>query len=563
MTGDGSGHAAWKPPAPTTPQPTTESLTGYRDLHQIGVGGDSVVYRATEESLGRDVAIKVLDVDDEARAARFAREVEITLDLGRQHPNIVTVLATGITGSGRPAIVMEFYPGGTLHDRLREFGPLPVEEVVRIGLVLADALSFAHDRGVLHRDVKPQNVLVLPTSWVLADFGIARLVDSEHTSSVETFTYRHASPQVLDGHAPTAADDIWSLGSTLYTLVDGRPPFASDDPDSDSALAYLRRARIEPHRPLVVPGAEALAAVIDRCLVKEVGDRWSSAGELHDALLGLRHRAWEPHTTTPSPAPAARPTPAEPVRTEHTGHAWAPSGAPAPPRDRADGTSPRVDDAAASPVEEWDRAPAPVALSAAAHVPAAAPVDAEPTGMGLPTGHRTPDAVPVPDPVESAQPPAVRRRRRLVIGLGVLALVIGTGLGVVGSVLRDQDPADAPTTTDDRAGQSIPQLSDKPVEDDPKPDVADPDLAFEMVDLRYEGGNLVASWQDPSEGEAFFHISQTQPTEAYLKAFPAGQTEAEFPLQLGLGRSCFVVVLHMPDGSLGLSDQRCLRNAGG
>ena len=81
------------------------------------------------------------------------------------------------------------------------FGPLPAEEVGRIGAVLADALSFAHERGVLHRDVKPQNVLVLPTSWVLADFGIARLVDSEHTSSAETFTYRHAAPQILDGHA--------------------------------------------------------------------------------------------------------------------------------------------------------------------------------------------------------------------------------------------------------------------------------------------------------------------------------------------------------------------------
>ena len=248
MTGEGSGHTAWKPTAPSGDLPVADSLAGYTDLTEIGVGGDSVVYRAKEETLGRDVAIKVLNVADDVRAARFAREVEITLDLGRQHPNIVTVLATGIMGSGQPAIVMEFYPGGTLHDRLKKFGPLPVEEVVRIGLVLADALSFAHDRGVLHRDVKPQNVLVLPTSWVLADFGIARLADSEHTGSVETFTYRHASPQVLDGHGPTAADDVWSLGSTLYTLVDGRPPFASHDPDDDSrrsraSAALARRSR--------------------------------------------------------------------------------------------------------------------------------------------------------------------------------------------------------------------------------------------------------------------------------------------------------------------------------
>ena len=459
MTGDGSGHAAWKPPAPSAVEPATESLTGYSDLHQIGVGGDSVVYRATEDSLGRDVAIKVLDVDDEARSARFAREVEITLDLGRQHPNIVTVLATGITGSGRPAIVMEFYPGGTLHDRLREFGPLPVDEVVRIGLVLADALSFAHDRGVLHRDVKPQNVLVLPTSWVLADFGIARLVDSEHTSSVETFTYRHASPQVLDGHAPTAADDIWSLGSTLYTLVDGRPPFASDDPDNDSALAYLRRARIEPHRPLAVPGAEALAAVIDRCLVKEVDDRWSSAGELHDALLGLRHRTWEPGSATPVPTATARAPPAQPASSGHTGNAWAPSGSRAPQDEPVDRTNPRPPIHVGSPgrttVRSARRGPRARTRRPLRRRPRAGRrarrrrADRDgPSGRaprsdaaGDHRGDRRRHRAPAPE---------ANRRRRIIIGLGVLALVIGTGLGVVGSALRDEDPADTPTSEDTR-----------------------------------------------------------------------------------------------------------------
>lgn len=574
MTGDGSGHAAWKPPAPSAARSATESLTGYSDLHQIGVGGDSVVYRATEDSLGRDVAIKVLKVDDEARAARFAREVEITLDLGRQHPNIVTVLATGITGSGRPAIVMEFYPGGTLHDRLREFGPLPVEEVVRIGLVLADALSFAHDRGVLHRDVKPQNVLVLPTSWVLADFGIARLVDAEHTSSVETFTYRHASPQVLDGHAPTAADDIWSLGSTLYTLVDARPPFASDDPDNDSALAYLRRARIEPHRPLAVAGAEDLAAVIDRCLVKDVAGRWASASELHDALLGLRHRAWEPGNTASSPesappldaaAPAPTAAPIERASFEHTGHAWAPAGLRTPSPDVADHTTPRrsgrVEPPARPSAEDWDRPPAPVALSAAAHVPAAAPIDAEPTGMGLPPGHRASD--PVVSEVLTPSPRPVNRRRRLIIGLGVLALVIGTGLGAVGTALRNNDEPTVPSNTDESAGQPIPELTDKPVDTDKTSDISDPALAFDITDFRYQDGNIVAAWQDPSEGEGTFILSQTTPEENPVQTFTFGQTDAEIPFPLDLGRSCFVMILRMPDGTLGVANEvRCLTNKG-
>ncbi|HXH79865.1 serine/threonine-protein kinase [Nocardioides sp.] len=578
MTGEGSGHAAWKPPAPTAAEPVRDTLDGYSDLREIGVGGDSVVYRARENSLGREVAIKVLNVADDVRAARFAREVEITLDLGRQHPNIVTVLATGITGSGRPAIVMEFYPDGTLHDRLKQLGPLPVEEVVRVGLVLADALSFAHGRGVLHRDVKPQNVLVLPTSWVLADFGIARLADSEHTSSVETFTYRHASPQVLDGHAPTAADDVWSLGSTLYTLVDGRPPFASDDPDEDSALAYLRRVRTEEHRPLVAPGAEALAELIGRCLAKDTADRWSAAGELHDALLGLRHRAWEPGGKPPAAPPTPQPAapraeqhrsdgaPSDGAPSDRTGQGWAPSAGSdeRPPTDR---TSPREqrDSGARAPVaEDWEGAPAPVALSAAAHVPAAASKDAEPTGMGLPEEHRAqPGAVDLPSVGEDAAA-SPTGRRRLVIGLGVLALVVGTALGVAGSVLRDKDSEQSPAPDDDRlAGRSIPTFTGEPEEDDPTPDVADPALKPVFTGLTYKDGKIVASWTDPSDGEATFHMSQSTPETALLKAFEFGQTETEFAYLLPPRRSCYVVGLIMPDGALGVSKPRCLTNKSG
>ena len=183
--------------------------------------------------------------------------------------------------------------------------------------MVADALAFAHAHGVLHRDVKPQNVLVLPTSWVLADFGIARLVDTEHTASVERFTYRHASPQLLDGLPPTAADDIWALGSTLFTLLDGRPPFASDDPDEDSALAYLRRVRTEEHRELTQHEGQGdtapLMAVVDRCLAKDLGERYASAEELRDALAAVQVHGWEPGAPvtplTPTSTPVIDPVP--------------------------------------------------------------------------------------------------------------------------------------------------------------------------------------------------------------------------------------------------------------
>src|SRR5690606_1233079 len=121
-------------------------------------------------------------------------------------------------------------------------------EVLSVGTVVADALSFAHRHGVLHRDVKPQNILVLPTSYVVADFGIARPIDAARTTPVEWFSFRHASPEVLDGQPPAVADDIWSVGSTLFTLLDGAPPFATGVEAEDTALAYMRRVRTEPPR---------------------------------------------------------------------------------------------------------------------------------------------------------------------------------------------------------------------------------------------------------------------------------------------------------------------------
>ncbi len=567
--GEPNDDNAWRPPRASSRPP--EELAGYADLVEIGRGGDSVVYRARDLAVERDVAIKVLSVDDPLRAERFVREIEITVELGRQHPNIVTVLAIGTTAAGRPAIVMDFFERGSLHDQLRNRGPLAVDETVAVGMVVADALAFAHAHGVLHRDVKPQNVLVLPTSWVLADFGIARLIDTEHTASAETFTYRHASPQLLDGLPPTAADDLWAVGSTLFTLLDGRPPFASDDPDDDSALAYLRRVRTEGYRELTEHEGQGDAgpvmAVVDRCLAKDIGERYASAEELRDALAAVQVHWWEPGAPVLPLTPASTTVVQTQSAPESTAQARVVTEEAAAPA--AEVTTERR--RAAQPVEApvaFLAEPEPVALSVLAH--GAAPADEEPTGsraaglevdgagVATPPRHRAPEG---PDPGSGNTRPG-RSRRRVLLILGAAALLIGATLGLIGSVLRDDDDpkGTAGTTptgaTDD--GEPIPTLTAEPTETgQPQPDVENPDLAFDFLDLTSDGVTLTLEWNDPSDGEGRFVLSEVSPERNLLKQFAPGTTQGEIAYPLSVGeRACFALVVVMPTGEYGVAQPR-------
>jgi eukaryotic-like serine/threonine-protein kinase len=372
----------------TTTGPGQAWLPGYRDFVLIARSKASEVYRAHQEGVGRPVAVKVLLLDDEETVARFQRELDITVQLGRQHPHIVSVIDTGVTRGGRPCIVMELYDNGSLHDQLKAHGPLPGSEVLAAGIAVADALAFAHRHGVLHRDVKPQNVLVLPTSYVLADFGIARRVDAAHTASVGWFSFRHAAPQVLDGEPPSVADDLWSLGSTLHTLLDGRSPFASDDAEEDSALAYMRRVRTSRPRPLRRPDVPlGMVAVIERCLRYDPADRFPDADALLTALNNLA-------------------------------------------------------------AERSARAPAALAASALAHLPGRV---AGPVGAGEPPTGRGPEIADVSTSTPDA-PPAKRRQGRVLVTsmLGVLVaglLAVG-GAFLTGTVHRDsnEDGVRTPTT---------------------------------------------------------------------------------------------------------------------
>lgn len=528
--GDRSDDRAWMPAqAPARGSGPTEVLAGYTDLVEIGRGGDSVVYRAREVALNREVAIKVLLLDDEETVARFEREIEITVDLGRQHPNIMTVLATGTTEAGRPAIVMDLYERGSLDQRVHQVGPIPPAEVVAIGCVLADALAFAHEHGVLHRDVKPQNVMVLPTSYVLGDFGIARLADSEHTASAERFTVRHASPQILDGMAPTAADDIWSLGSTLFTLLDGRPPFAAEDPHDDTVLAYLRRARTEPHRLLEVTGDHAgLVTVIERALRKDPAERWPDARAMQAALEQQRAsvQAWSPEAPAAPPAPA--PDEPAPVRDE-----------PAP---------------AALREEPADAEPTPVALSALAHGAAAPQADAEPTG----TLHRADGGrVPTDDVVATDEPgegEGQRSNRRLLLVLGAAALVIGVTLGLVGGWLRQDDGSAEPPVETPSSG--IPSLDVPPDDDDPQPLRTDREIVPIIVNMRHNGTSVDLEWRSRGEVSGFV-VSQTFPEEQWIdRLAPETTTYTVEGVDPTVERFCVLVTAIGRDGAVG-SAKRC------
>jgi serine/threonine protein kinase len=516
------------------------SLPGYSGFQRIAEGGEGVVYRARQDGLDRFVAIKVINVDDPARVARFQRELEITVRLGRQHPHIVTVIDTGTAPGGRPCIVMEYHDLGSLHDRLRERGPLPVGDVVAAGTAVADALAFAHAQGFLHRDVKPQNILVLPTSYVLADFGIARMADAARTTSLQLVSYRHAAPQMIEGVEPSAADDLWSLGSTLFTLLDGAPPFSSDNPDEDTMLSYLERVRsAEPRAVRRADVPPALTAILDRCLSKRREDRFPDASALRAALASV---TTEPAGWTPSPpigdfGPRPAPPPAQPPP------------APRPPRAEEDhdrtalgpgsalaGLTVRLpDDPHATP----DFGPTPENYHP--------PTDPPPAVAVLP---ESPPWRPPPESAAEPESPPRRTRRRLLLGL--VAVLAGGGIGVAATLLNG---------TDQQAGQRPPPSSTSQPAPPSSAPPGDPAFAPVLDSVTDEGERVTLTWTDPTGGRAQFvvlDVTGAQPKG--LVTVPAGNTSHTVDgLDPAAGEYCFqIVAISLTDaGKRGASARAC------
>jgi hypothetical protein len=297
-----------------------EEVAGYSGLEVVGHGGCGVVYRARQDHLGREVALKVLSVDLGGGAAvrRFRRECQVLVRLGG-HPNVVTVFEAGTTRSGRPYIAMEYFELGSLQDRLAVEGPLPVADVLRIGERIADALAAAHAEGVLHRDVKPRNVLLSRFGEpALADFGIAALAGAADVSAgSDQLTAHHVAPEVLEGGGPSAAADVYGLGSTLYTLLAGHAPHQREGDDGVAAV-LLRVLHDEPP-DIARPDLPATVdAAVRRAMARRPEDRFPGARALAARLRELRDVRTEPAALAPADAErtvyrAVLPRPAAPA----------------------------------------------------------------------------------------------------------------------------------------------------------------------------------------------------------------------------------------------------------
>ena len=279
----------------TVPQPrqvAPDAPEGYEDLTRVDQGGFATIYRAHDTRFDRAVALKILHSDNltDRQLRRFRTECLAT---GRvsSHPNIVTVYDAGTTLGNRPWLAMEYCSGGSLATKVAAQGPLPVAEVISVGTRLCSALSAAHQAGILHRDVKPANVLL--TSYgepALADFGISSVVVGDDTvTGTAAYTVVHAAPEILGGEAGGPAADIYSLGSTLYTLLAGTAPFAREASAGLAPLVGRIMGNDLPDigRPDVPPELEQL---LRRCMAAEPTGRPASAAELGLTLAELGHR---------------------------------------------------------------------------------------------------------------------------------------------------------------------------------------------------------------------------------------------------------------------------------
>jgi serine/threonine-protein kinase len=338
----------------TPSAPPTLLASRYRLERRLAQGGMAEVWLATDEALSRHVAVKILKpqlASDAVAAERFRREAVAAA--GLMHPNIVTVY-DAVEYDGRQAVVMQYVPGRSLREVLDAERRLSVAQTIEIGMAVAGALDAAHAAGLVHRDVKPGNILITPDGRVLlTDFGIAKdtsVADDLTSDNVMMGTAKYLAPEQVRGRRLDGRADLYALGLVMYECLAGRVPFHGET-DADTALARLQRdptplARLRP----TLPGG--LTSLVHRLLARDPAQRPANGAEVQRVLERLRREsrtsaldplqpaleplpstatAPVPGTPRPEPTPRSRPAPvvARPARA-----ATPPAGVvrPRPPR---------------------------------------------------------------------------------------------------------------------------------------------------------------------------------------------------------------------------------------
>src|SRR5207253_8621322 len=272
----------------------------YKITHKIGAGGQGTVYKAVDQKLGRTVVIKVLPAEltvKETNLKRFEREARLASAL--DHPNICTIFDMDET-EGLHFIAMQYVEGRNVR-QLCNGKPLELESALRIGIQVADALSVAHARGIIHRDIKSGNVMVTDSGQVkILDFGLAKLLDETEAATsgihqtelteigVPYGTATYAAPEQARGDKVDARADIFSTGVLLYEMLTGTWPFRGKSTiDVRHAVIYDQPRTLAEARPGVTPAR--LQQILDRAMQKDPRDRYQKIGELRDDLRKVLH----------------------------------------------------------------------------------------------------------------------------------------------------------------------------------------------------------------------------------------------------------------------------------